>query len=58
MACVCLGQTPAKAPKKAAAKPKETFVQWLARVTGLSATSGFLDGGPGNAVAGDIWLVR
>lgn len=56
MTCVCLAQAPAKAPKKTPAKPKETFVQWLARVTGLSATSGSFRGGPDNGVAGDIWI--
>ncbi len=42
LAGVCLAQDPAKAPKKTPSKPHETFLQWFARVTGLSATSATL----------------
>jgi len=57
MACVCLAQAPPKVSKKAPTKSSETFLQWLVRVTGLSATSASFKGGTAE-VAGDIWVGR
>jgi hypothetical protein len=64
IACVCVAQSPATSkkptPPKPAQKqtpntPTETFLQWFARVTGLSATSGSFKGGDLNGT-GDIWV--
>jgi hypothetical protein len=64
IACVCLAQSPATSKKQAPPKPAqkqtpntstETFLQWFARVTGLSATSGSFKGGDVTGT-GDIWV--
>jgi hypothetical protein len=57
LACVCLAQTPAPKKKEPPKKPPETFIQWLARVTGISATSSGLRG-LRMEFAGDIWLAH
>lgn len=63
IAGICVAQSPATpakktppkpAPKQVPQKSTETFLQWFARVTGLSATSGSFRGGE-LAVVGDIW---
>jgi hypothetical protein len=55
IALVSVAQKP---PKKPAEKPHESFWEWLARVTGISATSSGLKGELEPGFSGDIWITR
>jgi hypothetical protein len=54
LALTSFGQVAPVAPK---ARPQETFLKWLARITGISATSGSLKGDL-IQLTGDIWISR
>jgi hypothetical protein len=55
IALVSVAQQPSKKP---AEKPHESFWEWLARVTGISATSSGLKGELATSFSGDIWIAR
>ena len=57
LAFASLAQQPTQPKKPAPKKPPESFIQWLARVTGISATSSGLKG-IDIAFSGDIWLLH
>jgi hypothetical protein len=53
IALVSVAQQP---PQKPVQKPHESFWEWLARVTGISATSSGLKGELQIGFSGDIWI--